>query len=293
MNGFFVEYAGVSDRIERIMKRSIKKETKIEFLKKIISLIDLTTLDGNDTPERIKKICQKAKKIHFVYEYPHVAAVCVYPSLVSVAKEELEDSPIKVASVVTYFPSGQAPLSVKINDIKMAIDEGADEIDMVINRNAFLSGKYEEIENEIKMALELCPKNVKLKAILEVGELETLDKVRKAADIALKAGAHFIKTSTGKIQPAASLHSVFVMCCAIKDFLQKTKEKRGIKPAGGISSAKSAIQYFLLVKETLGDEWLSPDYFRIGASKLLNDILMQLEKEKTGIYQAPEYFSLG
>jgi deoxyribose-phosphate aldolase len=224
-------------------------------------------------------------------DLPHVAAVCVYPTLVRVAKEALQGSRIKVAAVATAFPSGQSSRETKMNDLRFAVAEGADEIDMVISRGAFLRGDFAYVYDEIAEAKSLCPDPVHLKVILETGELGTLDRVRQASDLALAAGGDFIKTSTGKVQPAATQPVTLVMLEAIRDFHQRTGQKRGMKPAGGIRTAKVAIQYLVMVNETLGRDWMTPDMFRIGASTLANDLLMQLAKETTGVYQSLDYFS--
>ena len=256
-----------------------------------LSMIDLTTLEGKDTPEKVKQLCYKAQHLDDSLQgLPNVAAVCVYPTLVGIAKKELIGSGINVASVVTAFPSGQSTLEVKISDTKFAVAEGADEVDMVISRGKFLEGEYNFVFDEIAAVKQACGKK-HLKVILETGELDTLDNVRKASDIAMHAGADFIKTSTGKINPAATMPVVFVMLNAIKEFHQKTGIKVGMKPAGGISTAKKSLQYLVMLKETLGDEWMNKELFRFGASSLANDVLMQLKKQETGVYQSLDYFS--
>jgi deoxyribose-phosphate aldolase len=261
-------------------------------MKMVLNMIDLTTLEGKDTPGKVKQMCYKAMHLHDVYpDCPTVAAVCVYPSMVKIAKNELKNSNVKVASVSTAFPSGQAPRSIKIEDTKFAVDNGADEIDMVISRGEFLRGNYDFVYDEIAAIKEACGK-ARLKVILETGELVTLDNVRKASEIAMYAGADFIKTSTGKIQPAATMQVTYVMLMAIKDFYRKTGIKIGMKPAGGISTSKLALHNLLMVKETLGEEWLTNEWFRFGASSLANDVLMQLMKAKTGAYQSADYFSI-
>jgi len=255
-------------------------------------MIDLTTLEGSDTPGKVQQLCQKALHLHnMLPDLPHVAAVCVYPSLVGVAKKILNGTNIKVASVATSFPSGQSDLKSKISDTEFALDQGADEVDMVISRNQFLSGNYQFVFHEIACIKEVC-KDKHLKVILETGELVTLDNVRKASDLAIEAGADFIKTSTGKIQPAATLPVTLVMLEAIRDHFYQTGKSIGMKPAGGISTAKQALQYLVMVKETLGAQWLNPEKFRIGASSLANDILLQLKKQETGFYQSLNYFSI-
>jgi deoxyribose-phosphate aldolase len=254
-------------------------------------MVDLTTLEGADTPGRVRQLCAKAMHLHSGRnDLPMVAAVCVYPTMVRVAREALKGTPIKVAAVATAFPSGMNPLSVKLEDTRYAVSEGAHEIDMVISRGDFLRGDYGRVADEIAEVKKACGE-AHLKVILETGELGTLDRVRLASDIAMEAGADFIKTSTGKIQPAATPEVVLVMLQAIVDFYRKTGKRIGMKPAGGIANAKAALNLLVMVREVLGPAWLNPDLFRIGASKLPNDILMQLEKERTGVYQGGDYFS--
>jgi deoxyribose-phosphate aldolase len=254
-------------------------------------MIDLTTLEGKDTAGKVKQLCYKAMHPHDQIEnLPTVAAICVYPSMVAIAKKALEGSGIKVASVATAFPSGQAPREVKIRDTKYAVSQGADEIDMVISRGKFHEGEYNFVFDEIATIKEACG-SARLKVILETGELGTLDKVRKASDIAMYAGADFIKTSTGKIQPAATMPVTLVMLEAIRDFYEKTGIKVGMKPAGGISKSKLALHYLVMLKEVLGDQWMNNEWFRFGASSLANDVLMQLAKAETGLYQGANYFS--
>ncbi len=286
-----IDQVGVEERASRFTKRSIKKESKLAALKMVLSMIDLTTLEGKDTDGKVRQLCYKARHLHDAYgELPTVAAVCVYPEMVRVAKKALGDSGINVASVATAFPSGQAPMDVKIRDTKYAVEEGADEVDMVISRGKFLSGDYSFVFDEIAAIKEACGK-ARLKVILETGELVTYDKVRRASDIAMYAGADFIKTSTGKIQPAATMPVTLVMLEAIKDFYFKTGKMIGMKPAGGISKSKLAIHYLVMVNEVMGEDWLDNHWFRFGASSLANDVLMQLMKEKTGVYQSADYFS--
>ncbi len=301
-----VDEVGAKERAAILASRSIKTDSKIWALKTAISMLDLTTLEGKDSEGKVHAMCQKA--IHPKPgddSIPHVAAVCVYPNMIKFAKEAVRNSGVKVASVATAFPSGQYPLKLKIEDVKRCINDGADEIDMVISRGEFLSGDYEFVFNEIKEIKETCirfaedyskKKNkeheVHLKVILETGELETFDNVRKASLIAMMAGADFIKTSTGKIQPAATLPVTLVMLEAIRDYYNETGIKTGMKPAGGIKTAKDAIAYLVLVKETLGEDWLTPDLYRLGASTVLNDLLMQIEKQKTGYYQGPDYYTI-
>jgi len=282
---------GVNERIERFCSRSIKKASKAAGLKLAISMVDLTTLEGKDTPGKVKQLCYKAMHPHdSIKDVPTVAAVCVYPAYVGTAKKALQGSDIKVASVATAFPSGQSNLEVKLNDVKFAVDQGADEIDMVISRGQFLAGNYQYVFDEIASVKEACGE-AHLKVILETGELDTLDNVRKASEIAMHAGANFIKTSTGKIQPAATMQVTYVMLDAIKDFYIKTGKMIGMKPAGGISTAKIALQYLVMLNEVLGEKWMNKNYFRFGASSLVNDLLMQLVKTETGMYQSPNYFS--
>ncbi len=287
-----VDQVGIEERASRFTKRSIKNETKINGLKLALNMIDLTTLEGKDTDGKVKQLCYKA--VHLMDSYPGlptVAAVCVYPSMVKVAKKALGDSGVKVASVSTAFPSGQAPRNVKIRDTKFAVSEGADEIDMVISRGKFHMGEYNFVFDEIAAVKEACG-DARLKVILETGELVTYDKVRRASDIAMYAGADFIKTSTGKISPAATMPVTLVMLEAIRDFYYKTGKRIAMKPAGGIGKSKLALHYLVMLNEVLGEEWMNNHWFRFGASSLANDILMQLMKQKTGVYQSADYFSL-
>lgn len=286
-----IDQVGVEERIDRLTKRSIKKSSKVQAMKLALSMIDLTTLEGADSPGKVKQMCYKAAHLHDgLPDIPHVAAVCVYPTLVKIAKEELKDTGINVAAVATGFPSGQYPISTKLEDTRFAVGEGADEIDMVISRGHFLAGDYNYVFDEIAQIKSACGE-AHLKVILETGELSTLDNVRKASDIAMHAGADFIKTSTGKVVPAATLPVTLVMLEAIRDFYYATGKKIGMKPAGGIATSKVAIQYLVVLRETLGQDWLTPDLFRIGASRLANDILMQIAKETSGAYQSLDYFS--
>lgn len=287
-----IDQVGVEERAKRFTTRSIKNETKINGLKLALNMIDLTTLEGKDTDGKVKQLCYKAQHLHDSYPgLPTVAAVCVYPSMVKTAKKALGDSGVKVASVSTAFPSGQAPRDVKIRDTKFAVSEGADEIDMVISRGKFHMGEYNFVYDEIAAVKEACG-DARLKVILETGELVTYDKVRRASDIAMYAGADFIKTSTGKISPAATMPVTLVMLEAIRDFYYKTGKKIAMKPAGGISKAKLALHYLVMLNEVLGEEWMNNEWFRFGASSLANDILMQLMKQKTGVYQSADYFSV-
>jgi len=286
-----IDQVGVEERVARLTKRSIKKESKLEALKLAMSMIDLTTLEAKDTPGKVKQLCVKAMHPHdSVPGIPAVAAVCVYPTMVRTAKEALKNSKVHVAAVATAFPSGMSSRKVKIDETKWAVNEGADEIDMVISRGHFLAGEYGFVFDEIAAVKEACGA-AHLKVILETGELSTLDNVRLASDIAMNAGADFIKTSTGKIQPAATLPVTLVMLEAIRDYYYATGKKIGMKPAGGIATSKLAIQYLVVLKETLGMDWLNADMFRFGASALANDILMQILKEQTGVYQSIDYFS--
>ncbi|MEI7693483.1 MAG: deoxyribose-phosphate aldolase [Verrucomicrobiota bacterium] len=286
-----VDEVGIRERVARLATRSIKKASKVEGLKLALSMVDLTTLEGADTPGKVRQLCTKAIHLHSGRkDLPMVAAVCVYPTMVRIAREALQGTPIQVAAVATAFPSGMNPLAVKLEDTRYAVAEGAHEIDMVISRGDFLRGDYGRVANEIEQVKEACGK-AHLKVILETGELGTLDRVRLASDIAMQSGADFIKTSTGKIQPAATPEVVLVMLQAISDFYRKTGKRIGMKPAGGIANAKAALNLLIMVREVLGPAWLTPSLFRIGASKLPNDMLMQLEKERTGVYQGLDYFS--
>lgn len=288
-----VDQVGVLDRIDRVQKRSIKNETKMEGLKLVLNMIDLTTLEGQDTESKVRQLCNKARNLHeSEYDLPTVAAVCVYPNLAGVAKSALQGTDIKVAAVATAFPSGQSSLEVKKADTKMALDFGADEIDMVISRGKFLEGEYNFVFDEIAEIKAMCGQKARLKVILETGEIGNLDSIRRASDLAIYAGADFIKTSTGKIGRAASLPVTCVMLEAIRDYYFKTGTMVGMKPAGGISNAKLALQYLVLLKETLGTNWLSNEWFRFGASSLANDVLKQFVKQKTGAYQSGDYFSI-
>lgn len=286
-----IDQVGIEERVARFNTRSIKKASKVQALNLTLNMIDLTTLEGKDTPGKVKQMCYKAAHLcDQLPGLPTVAAVCVYPTHVRTAKKALEGSGIKVASVATAFPSGNSTHSIKIEDTRYAVAEGADEVDMVISRGEFLEGNYNFVFDEIAAIKEACGK-ARLKVILETGELSTLDNVRRASDIAIYAGADFIKTSTGKIQPAATMPVTLVMLQAIKDYYNKTGIMVGMKPAGGISTAKIAINYLVMLYETLGPKWMSNDWFRFGASSLANDVLLQLGKEKSGVYQGKDYFS--
>lgn len=292
MKKITIDTIGVEERVAHFQSRSLKGESKINALKLTLNMIDLTTLEGKDTPRKVEQMCYKALHLHDAYpDLPTVAAVCVYPSMVGVAKKAVENSPVKVASVATAFPSGQVNLATKLQDTQLALDYGADEIDMVISRGKFLSGEYNYVFDEIAAIKDKC-KNARLKVILETGELGDLSNVRLASDIAIHAGADFIKTSTGKIQSAATMPVTYVMLNAIKDHYEATGQMVGMKPAGGISSAKLALNYLVMVYETLGEAWLTNEWFRFGASSLANDVLLQLVKQQTGVYQSTDYFSI-
>ncbi len=286
-----VDAVAVEERAAALGKRSIKKAAKVAGLKLAVRMMDLTTLEGKDTAGKVEQLCQKAiRPLDSDGSIGPCAAICVYPNFVPVAKAALRGSGVNVASVATAFPSGQSPLSIKLDDTRRAVEMGADEIDMVIDRGAMLSGDYAKVFDEIAATKEASG-SAHLKVILETGELGSYDVVRRASEIAIAAGADFIKTSTGKIQPAATTPVTLVMLEAIRDHFYATGRRIGMKPAGGVRSAKQALHYLVMVKETLGDAWLTPDLFRFGASALLNDVLMQLEKERTGNYQAAEDFS--
>jgi deoxyribose-phosphate aldolase len=286
-----IDQVAVEARAADLARRSIKKDAKVWALELAIRCCDLTTLEGQDTPGKVAALCSKAVRPDpGDPSVPSVAAVCVYPNLVPTAKERLKGTGVKVASVATAFPSGQSPLDVKLRDVEDAVELGADEVDMVIDRGAFLSGRYAKVYDEIVRVKEAC-RGAHLKVILEVSELGTYDNVRRASLLAMAAGADFIKTSTGKLPGAATLPVQLVMLEAIRDVFAETGRKIGMKPAGGIRTAKNAVQYLVQVHETLGPEWLTPDLYRIGASSLVNDILMQLRKEKTGAYQSKDYFT--
>ena len=287
-----IDQIGTQERVARLFSRSIKKESKINALKTVLSMIDLTTLEGKDSPGKVKQLCYKAAHLHDQFpNLPSVAAICVYPIMVPIAKKALKNTDIHIASVATAFPSGMTSLEYKLNEVKMVVEDGADEVDMVISRGKFLRGEYTYVADEISSVKEACGK-AHLKVILETGELVTLDNVRLASDIAMEAGADFIKTSTGKVSPAATPPVVLVMLEAIRDYYKKTGKKIGMKPAGGISKAKLAIQYLVMLKDTLGQDWLNADLFRFGASSLANDVLMQIVKQSTGVYQSANYFSM-
>ncbi len=286
-----IDQLGIEERIARFNTRSIKKASKVQGLKLALSMIDLTTLEGKDTQGKVKQLCYKAQHIaDNLDNLPTVAAVCVYPNHVKTAKKSLLNSRIKVASVATAFPSGNSSLKIKLADTKIAVDSGADEVDMVISRGQFLEGNYNYVSDEIAAIKEACGL-ARLKVILETGELSTLDNVRKASEIAILSGADLIKTSTGKISPAATMPVTYVMLQTIRDHYDATGNMVGMKPAGGISTAKSALQYLVMLYETLGDAWMSNEWFRFGASSLANDIVMQLAKEEKGVYYSADYIS--
>jgi len=287
-----VDQVGVEERAASLAKRSIKREAKLWALDMIVRMTDLTTLEGKDTPGKIRALAGKARRPDPTDPtIPSVAALCVYPNMIPAARQALRGSQVKIAAVATYFPSGQAPLEVKLADVRQAVAMGADEIDMVIDRGAFLTGDYGTVYDQIGTVKEACGA-AHLKVILETGELETYDNVRRASVLAMAAGADFIKTSTGKVQPAATLPVTLVMLEAIRDFHAQTGRAVGMKPAGGIRTAKEAISYLTVLYETLGPEWMTPDRFRFGASSLLNDVLMQIRKERTGRYSGTDYFTL-
>jgi deoxyribose-phosphate aldolase len=287
-----VDAVGVEERAASLAKRSIKKDAKLWALDMAIRMMDLTTLEGKDTPGKVRALAGKARRPDPTDpSIPSVAALCVYPNMIPTAVEALKGSGVKIASVATYFPSGQAPLDVKLADVRGAVEMGADEIDMVIDRGAFLAGDYGSVYDEIVAVKEACG-DAHLKVILEAGELETYDNIRRASVLAMAAGADFIKTSTGKITPASTLPGSLVMMEAIRDFYGQTGRAVGMKSAGGIRTAKEAISYLVVLYETLGPEWMTPDRYRFGASSLLNDVLMQIRKERTGRYSGGDYFTL-
>ena len=268
------------------------RTSKLFALDLAVRMTDLTTLEGADTPGKVAALASKAARPDPADRtVPPVAAICIYPDLIPIARERLEGTPVKVASVATAFPSGRSPLDLKVEEARRAVEAGADEIDMVIDRGAFLSGQYAKVYEEVRQVKEAVG-DAHLKVILETGELGTYDNVRRASLLAIAGGADFIKTSTGKISPAATLPVTLVMLEAVRDVYEETGRKIGVKPAGGIREAKQAVQHLVLVNETLGPEWLTPDLFRFGASSLLNDLLLQIRKQKTGRYQSPDYFTL-
>jgi deoxyribose-phosphate aldolase len=287
-----VDQVGVEERVDRLKKRSIKRESKLWALDLAIRMTDLTTLEGKDTEGKVRAMCAKGVRPDpSDPTIPSVAAICIYPTLVSIAKDALKGTGVKVASVATGFPAGQTFTDIKISETKLAVEAGADEVDMVIDRGAFLSGDYRTVFDEIVAIKEACGR-AHLKVILETGELETYDNVRRASILAMTAGADFIKTSTGKVTPAATVPVTLVMLEAIRDFHRRTGRLVGCKPAGGIKTAKDAISYLVVLYETMGPRWMTPDLFRLGASSLLNDILMQIKKERSGAYQGADYFTV-
>src|SRR2546423_2004268 len=287
-----VDAVAAEERAASLAKRSLKKESKVWGLKLIISMMDLTTLEGKDTRGKVWALCQKAMRPDpSDHDIPHVGAVCVYPTMVPFVKQALTGSGVHIASVATGFPSGQTFTSIKVDETRQVVAVGADEVDMVIDRGAFLSGDYQKVFDEVAEVKEACGP-AHLKVILETGELANYDQVRKASLVAMYAGADFIKTSTGKVGVNATLPVTLVMLEAIRDFYHVTGKKIGMKPAGGISDAKLALAYLVLLYETMGPEWMTPDLFRFGASSLLNDVLMQIRKERTGAYQSGDYFTL-
>ena len=287
-----VDAVAVEERADALARRSIKREAKLFALDLAIRMMDLTTLEGADTPGKVAALSSKAVRPDPAdTTVPSVAAICIYPNLVPTAVEKVKGSSVKVASVATAFPSGQTPTHVKVAEVRDVVEMGADEVDMVIDRGAFLSGRYAKVYDEVVQVKEACG-GAHLKVILETGELETYDNVRRASILAMAAGADFIKTSTGKVTPAATLPVTLVMLEAIRDFHRRTGRVVGMKPAGGIKTAKEAIAYLVVLYETLGPRWMTPDLFRFGASSLLNDVLMQIRKEKTGRYSGPDYFTI-
>ena len=288
-----VDQIMVEERAASFTKRSLKAGAKLAGLKMTVSMCDLTTLEGKDTPGKIEYLCRKAlRPIAAKYDVPACAAVCVYPNMVKSARKFLGNpSPVQVAAVATGFPSGQFPLPTKLSEVRRAVADGADEIDMVINRGAFLAGDHAKVFDEIAATKAACGP-AHLKVILETGELVTYGNVRLASEIAMQAGGDFIKTSTGKVTPAATLPVTLVMLEAIRDYFFTTGIRIGMKPAGGIRTSKQALAYLVMVKETLGDDWLTPELFRFGASTLVNDVLMQIVKQADGNYQCADYFSL-
>jgi deoxyribose-phosphate aldolase len=290
--GGTVDAVGAEERAASLATRSIKKDSKLWALELALRCCDLTTLEGADTPGKIRQLASKAKRPNpSDPSIPPVAALCIYPRLVRAAADALKGSGVKVASVATAFPSGQSSLDVRIEEIKDAVADGADEVDIVISRGAFLAGDENAVFEEVVRSKEAAG-NAHVKTILETGELGSYDRIRRASLIAMAAGSDFIKTSTGKISPAATLPTSLVMAEVVRDFADVTGRKVGLKVAGGIRSAKDAIRYLVIVHETLGDDWLSPEMFRIGASSLVNDLLMQIDKQRSGIYSDPDRYTL-
>lgn len=287
-----VDQVGIDERVAKFTTRSIKKSSKLWGLKTAVTMVDLTTLEGKDTPGKVASLCQKARRPSSDPDVPPVAAVCIYPFLVKYARQWLADTPIKVASVATAFPSGQAPLETRLEEVRMAVGDGADEIDMVINRGLFLAGEFGAVQDEISAVVEACG-DAALKVILETAELETYDNIRAASFLAMQVirEGDFIKTSTGKASSSATLSNNQVMLEAIRDFYLATGKPIGMKPAGGIKNSKMALHFLVAVKETLGDAWLNNSRYRFGASSLLNDLVRAIDKEKSGAYQAPYYYT--
>jgi deoxyribose-phosphate aldolase len=287
-----VDQVGAEARAAGLATRSIKTTAKAFALDLAVRMVDLTTLEGQDTPGKVAALCAKGRRPDPTDPTcPSVAAICVYGDLVPVAVEALRGSGVRVAAVATAFPSGRAPLDVKLADVRSAVAAGADEIDMVIDRGAFLAGRYLQVHDEVAAVREACG-HAHLKVILETGELATYDNVRRASWLAMLGGADFVKTSTGKVSPAATLPVTLVMLEAVRDFRLVTGRQVGVKAAGGIRAAKDAVRYLVVVNETVGDDWLSPDWFRFGASSLLNDLLMQRQKVSTGRYADPDEFTI-
>ncbi|MGE3174192.1 MAG: deoxyribose-phosphate aldolase [Planctomycetota bacterium] len=285
-----VDAVQLETRAQELATRSIKKQAKVQGLRLCVQMMDLTTLEGMDSPGKVRQLCRKARQPMPGSDVPSCAAVCVYPDLVAVAVEALRGSGVQVASVATGFPAGRIDRAFKLRETEAAVAAGASEIDMVIDRGAFLAGRYGEVFDEICAVKAACGQ-AHLKVILETGELATYDNVRRACRVAMLAGADFVKTSTGKVSPASTLPVVLLMLEAVRDHYLETGRQVGVKAAGGIRTAKDALRYLVLVNETCGDLWMSPHWFRFGASSLLNDVLMQLEKERSGRYQRPVDFS--
>jgi deoxyribose-phosphate aldolase len=287
-----IDAVALEERAATLARRSIKREAKLFALDLAVRMMDLTTLEGADTPGKVSALASKAIRPDPAdLTVPSVAAICIYPNLVATAVERTRGTSVKVASVATAFPSGQTSTQLKVAEAREVVELGADEVDMVIDRGAFLSGRYAKVYDEIVQVKEACG-DVHLKVILETGELGTYDNVRRASLLAMAAGADFIKTSTGKLPSSATLPVTLCMLEAIRDVYDETGRRVGMKPAGGIRQAKQAVQYLVQLHETLGTEWLTPDLYRLGASTLLNDVLMQIRKEKTGRYQSPDYFTV-
>ena len=287
-----VDAVALEERAATLARRSIKRDAKLFALHLAVRTMDLTTLEGADTPGKVTALATKALRPDPAdLTVPPVAALCVYPNLVPPAVERLRGSSVRVASVATAFPAGQAPTDIKVAEARWVVEQGADEVDMVIDRGAFLAGRYAKVYDEVVRVKEACG-DALLKVILETGELGTYDNVRRAALLAIAAGADFVKTSTGKVSPAATLPVTLVLLETVRDVHDETGRRVGVKAAGGVREAKQAVHHLVLVNETLGPDWLTPDLFRLGASSLLNDVLLQIRKEKTGRYQSPTYFTV-